>query len=169
MSKITLIIGGQRSGKSSFAQKLALSLSNRPVYIATSRIWDDEYSMRIKRHKADRGDKWINVEEEKFLSKHEFPGGVIVIDCVTLWATNFFFDLGSDVESALESLKHEFERFISQEAKFIFVSNEIGLGGVSENTIQRKFTDLQGWLNQYIADRADEVFFMAAGIPIKIK
>ncbi len=169
MSEVTLITGGQRSGKSSFAQRLALSLSDRPVYIATSRIWDDEHNMRIVRHKADRGDKWINIEEEKFLSNHKFPLGVIVIDCVTLWATNYFFDLDSDVEASLGALKDEFEKFTSQEAHFIFVSNEIGLGGVSENTIQRKFTDLQGWLNQFIANRADEVFFMASGIPIKIK
>jgi len=169
MSEITFITGGQRSGKSSFAQKLALSLSNKPVYLATSRVWDEEHRKRIERHKADRGNEWINIEEEKFLSRHMFSGKVVVIDCVTLWATNFFFDLGSNVNTSLEALKSEFENFISQDAHLIFVSNEIGLGGTSENAIQRQFTDLQGWLNQYISGRADEVFFMVSGIPVKIK
>jgi len=169
MSEITFITGGQRSGKSSFAQKLALSLSDKPVYLATSRVWDEEHRKRIERHKADRGNEWINIEEEKFLSKHIFSGKVVVIDCVTLWATNFFFDLGSNVNTSLEALKSEFENFISQDAHLIFVSNEIGLGGTSENAIQRQFTDLQGWLNQYISGRADEVFFMVSGIPVKIK
>jgi len=169
MSEITFITGGQRSGKSSFAQKLALSLSDKPVYLATSRVWDEEHRKRIERHKADRGNEWINIEEEKFLSRHMFSGKVVVIDCVTLWATNFFFDLGSNVNTSLEALKSEFENFISQDAHLIFVSNEIGLGGTSENAIQRQFTDLQGWLNQYISGRADEVFFMVSGIPVKIK
>jgi len=169
MSEITFITGGQRSGKSSFAQKLALSLSDKPVYLATSRGWDEEHRKRIERHKADRGNEWINIEEEKFLSKHVLSGKVVVIDCVTLWATNFFFDLGSNVNTSLEALKSEFENFISQDAHLIFVSNEIGLGGTSENAIQRQFTDLQGWLNQYISGRADEVFFMVSGIPVKIK
>lgn len=169
MSEITFITGGQRSGKSSFAQKLALSLSDKPVYLATSRVWDEEHRKRIERHKADRGNEWINIEEEKFLSRHMFLGKVVVIDCVTLWATNFFFDLGSNVNTSLEALKSEFENFISQDAHLIFVSNEIGLGGTSENAIQRQFTDLQGWLNQYISGRADEVFFMISGIPVKIK
>ena len=169
MSKISLITGGQRSGKSTFAQKMALSLDNKPVYIATSRIWDEEYRERIDRHKADRGKEWINIEEEKFLGSHRLPGKVIVVDCVTLWATNFFFDLESDVDAALEALKDEFMQFTSQDAHFIFISNEIGLGGTSPNVIQRKFSDLQGWLNQYIAGKADEVFFMISGIPVKIK
>ncbi len=169
MSEITFITGGQRSGKSSFAQKLALSLSNKPVYLATSRVWDEEHRKRIERHKADRGNEWINIEEEKFLSRHMFSGKVVVIDCVTLWATNFFFDLGSNVNTSLDALKSEFENLISQDAHLIFVSNEIGLGGTSENAIQRQFTDLQGWLNQYISGRADEVFFMVSGIPVKIK
>lgn len=97
------------------------------------------------------------------------PGRVILIDCVTLWATNFFFDFQSDVERSLQALKHEFDAFTAQEATFIFVTNEIGAGGVSENGIQRKFTDLLGWANQYIASKAEEVYWMVSGIPVKIK
>ncbi len=169
MKKITLITGGQRSGKSSFAEKLALSLSSNPVYIATSRIWDAGYHERIKRHQADRGDEWMNIEEEKTLSRHDVSGQVVLIDCVTLWTTNYFFDSDGDVPGTLENVKQEFNQFTQQNAHFIFVTNEIGLGGTPENDLQRKFTDLLGWINQYIAGRSDEVYFTVSGIPMKIK
>lgn len=169
MKQIILVTGGQRSGKSTFAEQTALSLSPNPVYLATARVWDDEFRKRVERHQANRGPEWTNIEEDKFLSKHNLTGKVIVIDCITLWATNFFFDLGSDVSKALESIKNEFDRFTSQDATFIFVTNEIGLGGVSENKIQRQFTDLQGWTNQYIAKQADNVYLMISGIPLKVK
>lgn len=169
MKKITLVTGGQRSGKSSFAEKLALSLSVNPIYIATSRIWDEEYRQRIIRHQLARGNEWINIEEEKKLSQHDVTHKVVLVDCVTLWATNYFFDLDSNIEQALTELKQEFDLFTQQDAQFIFVTNEIGLGGTPENTLQRKFTDLLGWLNQYIAQQADEVYFSVAGIPMKIK
>lgn len=169
MKKITLITGGQRSGKSRYAQELALSLSPNPVYLATSRVWDDEHRRRIERHKTERGSEWTNIEEEKVLSKHQLPGRVILVDCVTLWATNFFFDSNADAEMSLTELKEEFDRFIWQDARFIFVTNEIGMGEMSQNELQRKFADLQGWLNQYIATKADEVYLMVSGIAVKIK
>jgi len=166
---IVLVTGGQRSGKSGYAQKLALSLSANPVYLATSRVWDEEFRQRVLRHQADRGPEWTNIEEEKHLSHHNLNGRVVVIDCVTLWGTNFFFDNDSNVELSLKELKEEFNRLVEQHAYLIFVTNEIGLGGVSPDPVQRKFTDLQGWLNQYIASRADEVVLMISGIPMKIK
>ena len=166
---IVLVTGGQRSGKSGYAQKLALSLSANPVYLATSRVWDEEFRQRVLRHQADRGPEWTNIEEEKYLSRHNLDGRVVIIDCVTLWGTNFFFDNDSNVELSLKELKEEFNRLVEQQAYLIFVTNEIGLGGVSPDPIQRKFTDLQGWLNQYIAARADEVVLMISGIPMKIK
>lgn len=167
--RIILVTGGQRSGKSGYAQKLALSLSPNPVYLATSRIWDEEFRKRVERHQRDRGAEWTNIEEEKFLSKHELTGRVIVIDCVTLWGTNFFFDNQSDVELSLSLLKKEFDKFTHQEACFIFVTNELGMGGVAMDDVQRKFTDMQGWMNQYIASQADEVILMVSGISVKIK
>ena len=167
--KIILITGGQRSGKSGYAQRLALQLSENPVYLATSRVWDEEFQKRIERHQRDRGPQWTNIEEEKMLSQHSLAGRVIVIDCVTLWSTNFFFDNDSNAEQALLELQQEFDRFTSQQATFIFVTNEIGLGGIAENTLQRRFTDLQGRINQYIAARADEVVWMVSGIGVKIK
>lgn len=167
--EIILITGGQRSGKSNYAQQTALSLSENPVYLATSRIWDEEHQKRIERHKADRDTEWTNIEEEKQLSNHQLDNRVVLVDCVTLWATNFFFDNNSDVDLSLAMIKEEFDKLIQQEAQFIFVSNEIGLGGTSENKAQRLFMDLQGWINQYIASKANKVYLMVSGIPIQVK
>lgn len=169
--KITLVTGGERSGKSGFAQKMALSETPHPVYLATSRIWDEEFRLRVLRHQADRGPEWTNIEEEKELSKHNVEGRVVIIDCVTLWLTNFFFDNEKEksIDEILEMAKQEFTRFTSQNAHFIFVTNEIGMGGVPIDPVQRKFTDLQGWMNQFIASKADEVFLMVSGIPVEVK
>lgn len=169
MKRIVLITGGARSGKSNYAEKRALTLSPNPVYIATARIWDEEFRQRVLRHQEQRAPEWTNIEEEKTLSRHQLNGRVVLIDCVTLWCTNFFFDLNAEVDKALEAVRDEFDRFTHQNATFLFVTNEIGCGGTSENEIQRKFTDLQGWVNQYIASQADEVILMVAGIPMKVK
>ena len=166
--KIILITGGQRSGKSRQAEELALSLSANPIYLATAHIWDDEFRDRVRKHQERRGPQWTNIEEEKYLSRHDLTGRVVVIDCVTLWLTNFFFET-SDVEQTLETVKQEFDRFTDHDATYIFVTNEIGCGGVSENAVQRKFTDLQGWMNQYIASKADEVVLMVSGIAARVK
>ena len=169
MRKIILITGGQRSGKSKKAEELALSLSPTPVYMATAHVWDDEFRERVRRHQERRGPQWTNIEEEMLLSRHDMTGRVVVIDCVTLWLTNFFFANSSDVDVSLRLAKEEFDAFTKADATYIFVTNEIGLGGVSADALQRKFTDLQGWMNQYIADKADEVILMVSGIEVKIK
>ena len=167
--RIILVTGGQRSGKSSYAQKRALSIAPNPVYLATAHVWDEEFRKRVERHQQDRGPEWTNIEEEKYLSKHDVSGRVVVIDCVTLWGTNCFFANDSDVETSLQQLKEEFLRFTNQPACFLFVTNELGMGGVSVDEVQRKFTDLQGWLNQFIASQADEVILMVSGIAVPIK
>ena len=174
MKKIILVTGGQRSGKSVCAERLALALSPSPVYIATAHVWDDEFALRVERHKQRRGPQWQNIEEEKYLSRHDIHGKVAVIDCVTLWCTNFFFDRDAGerqptVDEALAEMKEEFDRFTDQDATFIFVTNEIGCGEVSGNAVQRRFTDLQGWMNQYVASKADEVALMVCGIPVPVK
>ena len=175
MRKIILITGGQRSGKSQQAERLALSLSPNPIYLATAHIWDEEFRQRVTIHQQRRGPQWTNIEEEKLLSRHDVSGRVVVIDCITLWCTNFFFSREKaeweqpSVDDALGYLKKEFDKFTAQNATFIFVTNEIGSGGVSENAIQRRFTDLEGWMNQYVASCADEVILMVSGIPVVIK
>lgn len=176
MKKVILITGGQRSGKSLTAERMALSLSPTPVYMATAHAWDEEFKQRIARHQERRGPCWANIEEEKTLSKHLLYNKVVVVDCITLWCTNFFYDASidasstlPDVDKTLEELKAEFDKLTAQEATFIFVTNEIGSGGVSNNALQRRFTDLQGWMNQYVAAKADEVYLMVSGIAVKIK
>ena len=162
MKKIILITGGQRSGKSTKAEELALSLSDNPVYLATAHIWDDEFRERVRKHQERRGPQWTNIEEEINISNHDVTGRVVVIDCI-------FYQSDSNVDKSLETAKKEFDAFTKYDATFIFVTNEIGLGGVSTNQLQRKFTDLQGWMNQYVAQAADEVILMVSGIPVKIK
>ena len=168
MKKIILITGGQRSGKSEYAERLALSLSPHPVYMATAHVWDEEFRRRVEKHQERRGSEWENIEEERELSRHDLTGRVVLIDCLTLWATNYFFEL-KEVEKTLEVLKAEFDRLAAQEATLIVVTNEIGSGGVSENAVQRQFTDLLGWMNQYVVRRADEVVWMVSGIPVRVK
>ncbi len=169
MKKIIMITGGARSGKSSYAEQLALSLSSNPVYLATARVWDDEFRQRVQNHQERRGSEWTNIEEEKELSKHQLPGRVVLIDCITMWCNNYFFDLHDEVDATLNAMKQEFKEFTNQDATFIFVTNEIGMGGTSPNNIQRRFTDLQGWFNQFVSSQADEVILMVSGIPVKIK
>lgn len=169
MKRIILITGGARSGKSSYAEKTALSLAPNPVYLATARVWDDEFRERVNRHQARRGPEWTNIEEEKELSRHDLTNRVVLIDCITMWCNNFFFDLNDDVDATLSAMKEDFLKFTDQDATFIFVTNEIGMGGTSPNDIQRRFTDLQGWMNQFVASQADEVILMISGIPVKIK
>ena len=170
MRRIILITGGQRSGKSRYAEEMALSLAEDPVYVATAHVWDEEFRERVRRHQERRGPQWTNIEEEKYLNRHDLTGRVAVIDCVTLWLTNFFFEnQDQDAQQVLDIVRAEFDRFTAQDATFIFVTNEIGSGGVSVDAVQRRFTDLQGWMNQYIASRSDEVILMVSGIPVKIK
>ena len=168
MKKVILITGGARSGKSRYAEELALSLSKNPVYVATAHVWDEEFAERVKKHQERRGPEWTNIEEEMLLSRHDLTGRVAVIDCITLWCTNYFFKM-QEVDTALEALKAEFDKFTAKDATYIFVTNEIGMGGVSDNAVQRKFTDLQGWMNQYVASKADEVILMVSGIAVKVK
>ena len=157
MKRIILITGGERSGKSMYAEQLALRLSEQPVYMATARIWDEEFRQRVHIHRERRGPQWTNIEEEKYLSRHDLRGRTVLVDCVTLWTTNFFLyntpQPGSRVPNPSD----------------IFVTNEIGMGGVSTNEVQRRFTDLLGWTNQFVASQADEVYLMVSGIPVKIK
>ena len=169
MSYIHLITGGERSGKSTYAESEALRLSKSPVYLATARVWDEEFRQRILRHQERRGPEWTNIEEDIRPSKHDFTGRVVLIDCITLWATNYFFDMQQDVDQALEALKKEFDTLVQQDATFIFVTNELGMGGMSESRTQSLFTQLQGWMNQHVAARADRVTLMVSGLPLTVK
>ena len=141
MKRIILITGGQRSGKSTKAEELALSLSAYPVYVATAHIWDEEFRERVRRHQERRGPQWTNIEEEMYLSRHDMTGKVVVIDCVTLWLTNFFFSNDSDVDKSMDLSKAEFDAFTAKEAKSRR-SHTHGLRHTHSNKINNGF---YGW------------------------
>lgn len=166
---IYYISGGERSGKSSYAQKLAESLSETPIYLATSRIWDEGFQQRVDRHISDRDERWTTVEEEKWLSKVIAEKQTVVVDCVTLWLTNFFVDTKYDIEKALEIAKEEINKLVEIDANIIIISNEIGMGLHANSESGRKFTQLQGWTNQHIAKLADKAIFMVSGLPLTLK
>ncbi len=169
MAKVIYITGGERSGKSGFAAQMALGLSDKPVYLATARAWDDDFRERIARHKKDRDERWTTIEEEKFLSKHDFTGKVVVMDCVTLWLNNFNFDNNYDTKKTLGEAIAEFDNLIKQDFTLIIISNELGMAVIADTEGTRKFVELQGWINQHIAKQADEAYLMISGISIKIK
>lgn len=165
----TLVLGGARSGKSRYAQSLALAMTARPVYVATSRVWDADHAERIARHRRERGPEWRTIECETAIGSLEIAGEVAVIDCVTLWLSNLFHDGSAHVEACLEQARAELGRLLERGARLIIVSNEIGQSIHAPTELGRKFTDLQGLVNQQIAARADNVVLMVAGIPHYVK
>lgn len=166
---IIYITGGARSGKSSYAQKLALSLSDNPVYVATAKVWDDDFEQRVKRHQNERDERWINFEEQRKVSLLPIENKVCIIDCVTLWLTNFFVDTKNNIDQSLDLFKSQIDALYKKQGTFIIISNEIGMGMHAETEVGRKFTDLQGWANQYAANKASKVIFMISGISLHIK
>ncbi|MDE5793831.1 MAG: bifunctional adenosylcobinamide kinase/adenosylcobinamide-phosphate guanylyltransferase [Muribaculaceae bacterium] len=170
MARFIMVTGGQRSGKSVFAENLALQLSEHPTYLATARVLDKEMENRVAIHKERRKDVWRNIEAPLYADVISFEEKeVVLIDCLTLWATNWFFEKNEDVNGAALALKEQIESLHKKDATFIIVTNEVGLGGVSANSMQRKFADLQGDVNQYVASIAEEVYLTISGIPVKIK
>ena len=170
-ASVTFITGGARSGKSSYAQNQALLLSDNPVYIATARIYenDHEFKERVQRHQSDRDERWASIEEQLSIHKLQLNNRVIVIDCVTLWLTNFFSLFNYDVQQSLDAFKQEIDAISKTSNHFLIISNEIGMGIHAETDTGRKFTDLQGWANQYIASKADEAVLMVSGIALTLK
>lgn len=166
---IHFITGGERSGKSSYAQSLALSYSQNPVYLATAKIWDENFQERVDRHKSDRDERWTNIEETLEVSKVLPEKRVVVFDCVTLWLTNYFVKFKNNKLASLEAAKAEFERLKLYDGKLIIISNEIGMGLHGESKMARDFVELQGWINQHIAKVSDNVTFMVSGIPLNVK
>jgi adenosylcobinamide kinase/adenosylcobinamide-phosphate guanylyltransferase len=163
------ITGGERSGKSRYAQQLALGLSDSPVYVATARKWDADFEQRIMHHQNERDSRWTTLEEEKRLSGLMMGENTVVVDCVTLWLTNFYVDNQYDLKKSLSEAQSEFDAIKYQQGNWIVVSNEIGMGVHAESAIGRKFVELQGRMNQHIAAYSDHVTLMVSGIALKIK
>lgn len=166
----TLVLGGARSGKSAFAQKAAegAAATGRATLIATGQAFDDEMAERIARHQADRGESWITVEAPLDLPQAvaALPAdAVAVIDCLTLWLSNLMLN-DSDMEAAGAALV---EAVAACPARLWLVSNEVGLGLVPETPLGRRFRDEAGRLHQRLAQTVDEVFFVAAGLPLRMK
>ncbi|MGA2449099.1 MAG: bifunctional adenosylcobinamide kinase/adenosylcobinamide-phosphate guanylyltransferase [Polyangiaceae bacterium] len=166
---MALVLGGVRSGKSRFAQRVALELSNAPVYLATSRAWDEDHAARIARHRSDRGPEWMTIEEERSIARPELAGRVVVVDCVTLWLTNLFADSSWRPSVAWDLARMELERLMLVDATWILVSNELGSGPHASTHEGRAFVDTHGFLNQAIAAQAVAVTWMVAGIAVAIK
>ncbi|KQS30924.1 bifunctional adenosylcobinamide kinase/adenosylcobinamide-phosphate guanylyltransferase [Dyadobacter sp. Leaf189] len=166
---IIYVSGGARSGKSSYAQQMALQLSENPVYVATARIWDEDFARRVQLHRNERGPEWELMEQEQHIHLLPLHHRVAVIDCVTLWLTNLFMAHEQDIEAALQAFKAEMDALASMPGTFIIISNEIGMGLHADTEVGRKFTDLQGWANQYVAGIAEKAVFMVSGLPLFLK
>jgi adenosylcobinamide kinase/adenosylcobinamide-phosphate guanylyltransferase len=165
----TLILGGARSGKSRFAESLVVASGLERHYLATGRAWDDEMRTRIAQHRADRGPSWTTHEEPLDLvaciSAIDGEGRVILVDCLTLWVTNLMMeerDMAVEFTALCDFLP-------KARARLVIVSNEVGLGIVPDNPMARAFRDHAGRLHQMIAAVAAEVYFVAAGLPLKMK
>jgi len=168
MTKISLIFGGAKSGKSNYAENLASPYSNK-IYIATAEARDEEMQKRIKSHQSQRDKHWQTIEEPtdliSHLTKSHPENTVILIDCMTIWLSNLM-EHNQDITNATEALLNILPK---SSADVILVSNELGLSIVPENALARAFRDEQGLLNQKLAKCATNVVFIAAGLPLNLK
>ncbi len=166
-----LVLGGARSGKSSFAQQLAERRWKRPLFLATAEVLDEEMARRVRKHRRARGARWRCVEEPLEIAGVLAHGPAntdgILVDCMTLWLSNILLKEGSGAiqkrrQTLLESVK-------KIRRDLILVSNEVGMGIVPENELGREFRDQAGWLNQALAAEVDTVVFVVAGLPLVLK
>ena len=160
---LTLILGGARSGKSCYAERLVLASGLTPVYVATAQALDAEMAARIAQHRARRDKSWRTIEEPidlvGVLRRECQPGQAVLVDCLTLWLTNLMM---AQRPCLLELLS-------TRAGDLVLVSNEVGLGVIPSDAMARAFIEHAGWLHQRIAEQADVVVFMAAGLPLHLK
>lgn len=181
-AKLIIVLGGARSGKSSFAEKIASTLSEKVMYIATAIAADDEMIRRVALHKKNRPNHWNTVEEPleimKVIEKWDGKVDVILIDCLTLWISNVMHACCNENESLswsekeiiiLDEVKKIADLILKAKSTYIIVSNELGLGIVPDNQLARVFRDVAGYANQILAQHAEEVYLTVAGIPVEIK
>ena len=192
MSKMIMVTGGARSGKSTYAEAIAKSLGENVLYIATAKCTDDEMILRIKKHIEQRPSNWLTIEAyrgfDTILPKHVNGIDAVLLDCMTIMTTNLMLDCPEvynctltqwddltmeqvqEVENNIHKEVQELINFAkSSELPFVFVTNEVGLGLVPEYKMGRDFRDIAGRVNQTLAKACDEVYFCVSGIPMKIK
>lgn len=170
---VHLILGGARSGKSSLAEKLAKATGKHVVYIATATIYDDEMQQRINRHINDRPSHWTTVEEplqlSQVLQQYGSEDVCILVDCLTLWLTNVLMLEQESITDYKTKLLTQLTAFNQLPATVILVSNEVGQGIVPMGELSRRFVDEAGWLHQDIAQLAQKVTMVVAGLPMTLK
>ena len=181
LGRIVLILGGARSGKSSLAEQMAVKMGGRIVFIATARADDDEMLHRILAHRASRPDEWFTIEEPLDLAGAVLNAAkaydVAIVDCLTLWVSNHLCALQNHSPQLVERLKTDLEKQIAELVEvaktrvitLIIVSNEVGLGLVPSNALGRAYRDLLGAVNRRVAEDAEQVLLMVAGLPLDIK
>ena len=173
MNKLTFVVGGCRSGKSSHALKIAEDIpGGRKIYIATCVPQDDEMRQRVAKHQRERRENWTTVEEPLLLPEaileHSSKADVVLVDCLTLWLSNLLMETNDDAK--LEGMISQLINALKNATcPIIMVSNEVGTGIVPENKLARQYRDLTGQANQAVAKTADKVIWMVAGIPVNIK
>ncbi len=178
-SNITLILGGARSGKSSYAQRMAEESGKSVTFIATAQALDEEMSARIQKHRAERSQDWNTLEIPFGVAPHlsQIQSDVVILDCITLLLTNLLMQFVKEdrVDEApyISAVQKEIEELIAkmreQDQDWLIVSNEVGLGLVPPYQMGRVYRDAIGWANQRLAREADKVIFMVAGIPTTVK
>lgn len=172
MARIIFITGGARSGKSRLAEKLAESFGGPLCYVATGEARDAEMAQRIAAHKARRGEIWQTIEEpckiSEILTGADGKFRAVLVDCITLWISNLLLH-HQEPEPVLEQVQALLESVKDSTVPLIFVSNEVGMGIVPENSLARTFRDLAGRANELFAAAADEVYVTFSGIPLKLK
>jgi adenosylcobinamide kinase/adenosylcobinamide-phosphate guanylyltransferase len=179
MAKTILITGGARSGKSAFAEKLALEFGTPLGYLATALALDGEMAERVRRHQARRGNAWHTIEESLHLPQalacNDGIYQAVLVDCLTLWLSNLLLscESESEIEECEERIIDDVQRLKAtlrdMRTPVILVSNEVGMGIVPENRLARVFRDIAGRANQLLAATADEVWLVVSGLPLKLK
>ncbi len=172
--ELILILGGARSGKSNFAQRLANKAGGNIFFLATAQAGDDEMAERIARHKASRPSTWRTIEEPlelaSALQSEATAADVVLIDCMTLWLNNLMLRQGGASETeVLDQVDRLLDVYKKGTASYIMVSGEVGLGLVPPYPLGRSYRDLLGWMNQKVAGQANKVFLMVAGVPLELK
>ena len=168
-----LVLGGAKSGKSSFALNVCNSLNKKRIFLATAQALDQEMEERIRRHQAERGSGWRTIEEPlkvaETIGSLDSEDTIILLDCLTLWLNNLYMEHGEDQEAIDEAIENLAGQLADIRCAVVVVSNEVGMGIVPDNQLSRTYRDTAGYMNQRIARLSVKVVAVLAGLPIVLK